>query len=230
MAKKQPVQKRINILSSTFDFIGKYWTPLLIISLLGAVIWKLWRIFAVPEIAQLLGINLSIPYLPENIPLMPLTILLLITLVFAFFLFGLEQTMMIVLLDKPNRKFKLLISESKKHIMPVTTIMLLILLLLTAGLILLIVPFFILAFFIQFSVYLVVLRGKTGMGAILMSAGLVKSNFLFILTRNFFLWLIIIAVHLLTRKFIFTSIAYHTIITPFIVTYNYFLFKSLKNK
>lgn len=228
MAKKQKVIKKISILGNTFNFINKSWTPLLTISLTGAVIWKLWRIFAVPFIAQLLGINLSVPYLPENIPLIPLTILLLLTLIFAFKLVGLIQTTFILLLNKPDLKGRAFFQKFAKEIIPVTVVMLLILLLLITGTLLLVVPLFIFAFFVQFAVYLTILENKNGVGALIKSAKLVKANFSFILLRTSFLWAIVITVHLLTRKLLFTSIAYHTIVNPFIITYYYYLYKTLK--
>lgn len=230
MARKQQAVKKEGILSATADFFRRYWTPLLAISLTAAVIWKLYRIYGVPAIARLLGINLAIPYLPENIPLIPLTMLLLVTLIFAFFLFGMEQAVLINLLIKPNRKIRAIYNDCLKLVQPVTTVLLLNLLLLTAGTLILIIPLFIIAFFLQFSVYCVILDGKKGFSALAKSADTVKSNLGFTFLHSSFLWLSIIIIHLFTRKLLYTSIAYHTFIIPFIVTYNYFLYKSLKIK
>lgn len=225
---KKQVKKEISILSDTFNSVGRDWTSFLAISFIAAVIWKLWRIYAVPQFAGMLGINLSTPYLPENIPQIPLTVLLLLTLIFAFMLAGIIQTAIILLLDKPGLKIGDLFRKTGEKFIPVATVMLLTQLLLITGTLLLIIPLFIFAFFVQFAVYITVLDNKTGITALLKSAVLVKNNFLFVIVRVLFIWVIAIIIHLLTRKLLFTSIAYHTIIVPFIITYHYHLYRILK--
>lgn len=224
------------LLRSSLALYKKFWLAFFLIALLTIVAWKLWRILAIPALIVGLGITVvstgNIYSAVGNGVLF--AILILLFSVAVFFVLGVTETTALVLVLKNSGARKIdpqrIIPELKKLIIPMIYISVLIYLFIMLGLFALIVPGLILGFLLQFSAFCAILAGKKGLAALSGSIHIIGSNFFPVLVRSLVIWGFAIIMHLFLRKMLFASIISQTIITPFVITYHYLLYRNLTSK
>lgn len=221
---------------NSWSLYKKFWLSFFIIALITIVAWKLWRIAVIPALIVGLGITVvstgNLYSAVGNGVLFALLILLFSVAV--FFVLGVAETTALVLVLKNAGAKKIvihkIIPELKKLLIPMIYISLLIYLFIMLGLFTLIIPGLILGFLLQFSAFCAILEEKKGLAALSGSIHIIGSNFFPVLVRSLIIWGFAFIMHILFRKMLFASIISQTIITPFVITYHYLLYKNLASK
>lgn len=217
------------LVTESFTLYKIHFYPLFTLSLVAALIWKLWRLFAIPSLFNLLNIPTMELTSPTDDILVRLSVVLLLSFFYFCLVFSLGViTELFILERKSGIKQADMLFNVLNFTLPTVYTTILMACIMSASSLLFIFPVFIAGFYFQYSLLYVIYEKKNGLAALVGSVKLVNKNLNYIFLSSLLIWIPVITIHILTRKILFLSITYHALVLPLIVAFIFLQYKKLK--